>query len=322
MKNLLLGAGVSLALVMSAAAPIAQAAFPDKTITIVVPYPPGGSNDRFARLVGKGMSDELKVPVVIDNRPGASGVTGSVQVSKATPDGYTLLVVSSSMTTNEAVRSRPDFNPATSLAPVAMIARGPFIVAVNPEFPVSDPKGFIEIIKANPGKYNYASSGVGSSNQFATELLIMLAGLNAVHVPYKGMAQATTDLMGGQTQILIASGPSLLPHIRGGKLKPIGVTSPAASAIAPELTSMASVVPGYSFELWWGVLAPPATPAPIIEVLNRAINKVLAQPEMQTTFLSDGAEAAPMTAAAFGTQIREDIVRWKDLAKRQNITVN
>ena len=323
MKNILsmtcLSAALALTGVTTAAA---QAKFPEKAITIVVPYSPGGSNDRFARLVATGLGKELKVPVIVDNRPGASGVTGSIQVAKAAPDGYTLLVVSSSMTTNEAVRPRPDFSPAKDLTPVAMIAKGPFIVAVNNDFPAKTPKEFVEIIKANPGKFNYASSGIGSSNQFATELLNMLAGLDAVHVPYKGMAQATTDLIGGQTEILISSGPSLLPHLRGERIRAIGVTSLEESPTAPGLAPMASVVPGYEFELWWGVFAPAGTPDALVSFLNTEINKVINDPEMQKIFLNDGAQSAPMSPKAFSEVVNGDIVRWTDLAKRQNITVN
>lgn len=323
MKKLLSLAVLSGALALTAMSPsTAQAAFPDKTITIVVPYSAGGSNDRFARLVAGGLSKELNVPVVVDNRPGASGVTGSMQVARAAPDGYTLLVVSSSMTTNEAVRPREDFNPVKDLTPVAMLAKGPFIVAVNNDFPAKTPKEFVELIKSNPGKFNYASSGIGSSNQFATELLQMLAGLESVHVPYKGMAQATTDLIGGQTEILIASGPSLLPHIRGDRARAIGVTSLTESAIAPDLVPMSSVVPGYEFELWWGVFAPAGLPEDVQTFLNTKINEVINSPEMRQTFLNDGAEAAPETATAFGKRVADDIERWKDLAKRQNITVN
>lgn len=300
----------------------AQTKFPERTITIVVPYSPGGSNDRFARLVASGLGKELNVPVVVDNRPGASGVTGSMQVAKAAPDGYTLLVVSSSMTTNEAVRPRADFNPVKDLTPIAMIAKGPFIVAVNNNFPAKTPKEFIDVLKANPGKFNYASSGIGSSNQFATELLQMLAGTQSVHVPYKGMAQATTDLIGGQTEILIASGPSLLPHIRGERARAIAVTSAKKSEIAPDLTPMSSVVPGYEFELWWGLFGPAGMPAEIQNLINAKVNAVINTPEMRQTFLTDGAEAAPTTPAAFGKIVADDIKLWTDLAKKQNITVN
>ncbi len=222
-------------------AAFAQAAYPAKAITIVVPYPAGGSNDTFARQVAKELGDELKQPVIIDNRPGASGNTGTAQVARATPDGYTLVAVSSSMTTNAAVQSKLPFDPVKGLAPVAMFAKGPFIVAVNNEFPAKTPAELIAAIKAKPGQYNYASSGSGSVNQFGTELLKAKVGdLQIAHIPYKGMGPAVTDLIGNQTQLLISSGPSLLPMVRAGKLRAVGITSLKPSPIAPELTPMAA----------------------------------------------------------------------------------
>ncbi|MFS2203924.1 tripartite tricarboxylate transporter substrate binding protein [Variovorax sp. Varisp36] len=301
----------------------AQAAYPTKAITIVVPYPAGGSNDTFARQVAKELGDALKQPVIIDNRPGASGNTGTGQVAKAAPDGYTLVAVSSSMTTNAAVQSKLPFDPVKGLAPVAMFAKGPFIVAVNNEFPAKTPAELIGAIKAKPGQYNYASSGSGSVNQFGTELLKAKVGdLQIAHIPYKGMGPAVTDLVGNQTQLLISSGPSLLPMVRAGKLRAVGITSLKPSPIAPDLTPMATAVPGYEFELWWGLLAPAGTPADVVAKLNGAVNQILARPEITANFLREGAIATPLTPAQFGTVIAEDVERWKKLAKQQNITAD
>jgi len=301
----------------------AQAAYPTKAITIVVPYPAGGSNDTFARQVAKELGDALKQPVIIDNRPGASGNTGTGQVAKAAPDGYTLVAVSSSMTTNAAVQSKLPFDPVKGLAPVAMFAKGPFIVAVNNEFPAKTPAELIGAIKAKPGQYNYASSGSGSVNQFGTELLKAKVGdLQIAHIPYKGMGPAVTDLIGNQTQLLISSGPSLLPMVRAGKLRAVGITSLKPSPIAPDLTPMATAVPGYEFELWWGLLAPAGTPADVVAKLNGAVNQILARPEITANFLREGAIATPLTPAQFGTVIAEDVERWKKLAKQQNITAD
>ena len=302
---------------------LAQAAYPSKPITIVVPYPAGGSNDTFARQVAKELGDELKQPVIIDNRPGASGNTGTGQVAKAAPDGYTLVAVSSSMTTNAAVQSKLPFDAVKSLAPVAMFAKGPFIVAVNNDFPAKTPAELIAAIKAKPGQYNYASSGSGSVNQFGTELLKAKVGdLQIAHIPYKGMGPAVTDLVGNQTQLLISSGPSLLPMVRAGKLRAVGITSLKPSPIAPDLTPMATAVPGYEFELWWGLLAPAGTPTDVVAKLNGAVNQILARPEITANFLREGAIATPLTPAQFGTVIAEDVERWKKLAKQQNITAD
>ncbi|MFS2164468.1 tripartite tricarboxylate transporter substrate binding protein [Variovorax sp. Varisp62] len=302
---------------------LAQATYPTKAITIVVPYPAGGSNDTFARQVAKELGDALKQPVIIDNRPGASGNTGTGQVAKAAPDGYTLVAVSSSMTTNAAVQSKLPFDPVKGLAPVAMFAKGPFIVAVNNEFPAKTPAELIGAIKAKPGQYNYASSGSGSVNQFGTELLKAKVGdLQIAHIPYKGMGPAVTDLVGNQTQLLISSGPSLLPMVRAGKLRAVGITSLKPSPIAPDLTPMATAVPGYEFELWWGLLAPAGTPTDVVAKLNGAVNQILARPEITANFLREGAIATPLTPAQFGTVIAEDVERWKKLAKQQNITAD
>lgn len=297
----------------------AQDTYPTKPITIVVPYPPGGSNDLFARHVAKELADELKQPVIIDNRPGASGNTGTGQVAKAAPDGYMLVAVSSSMTTNAAIQTKLPFDPVKSFAPVAMFAKGPFIVAVNNEFPVKTPAELVAAIKAKPGKYNYASSGTGSVNQFATELLKAKVGsMFITHVPYRGMGPAVTDLIGGQTQLLIASGPSLLPMVRAGKVRAVGITSLKPSLIAPDLTPMSSAVPGYEFELWWGLLAPVGTPPEIVAKLNATVNKVLARPQIKATFLKEGAETIQVTPAQFAATIAQDVEGWKKLAKQQN----
>ena len=320
-RSVALAATASACLVSGAA--VAQGGYPSKPITIVVPYPPGGSNDIFARIVAKEIGEELKQPVVIDNRPGASGNTGTGIVAKSAPDGYTLVAVSSSMTTNAAVQAKLPFDAVKSFVPVAMFAQGPFIVAVNNAFPARTPQELIAAIRARPGKYNYASSGPGSVNQFGTELLKARAGnLFITHIPYRGMGPAVTDLIGDQTQLLISSGPSLLPMVRAGKVRAVGITSLKPSPIAPDLTPMSSAVPGYEFELWWGLLAPAGTPPAIINQLNTAVNTILSKPEIKAAFLKEGAEARPVTPAQFAATIAQDVERWKTLAKRQNIVVD
>jgi tripartite-type tricarboxylate transporter receptor subunit TctC len=284
---------------------MAQGAFPSKAITMVVPYPPGGSNDVFARQVAKEMGDVLKQTVIVDNRPGASGNTGTAFVAKSTADGYTLVAVSSSMTTNAAVQTKMPFDPVRSLAPVAMFAKGPLVVAVNNEFPAKTPEELVRTIKARPGQFNYATSGTGSINHFATEMMrSMVPGMDIMHVPYKGQGPAVTDVIG---------------MVRNGKLRAIGITSLKPSPIAPDLTPMSTAIPGYEFDLWWGLLAPAGTPADIVERLNQAVNQVLAKPAIQASFLREGAIAHPVTPQQFGEVIRTDVARWKQLAKERNI---
>ena len=300
-----------------------EAVYPSKPITLIVPYPPGGSNDVFARQIAKEIGDILKQPVVVDNRPGASGNTGTAFVTKAAPDGYTLVAVSSSMTTNAGVQPKMPFDPVKQLAPVAMFANGPMVVAVNNDFPASNPTELIKAVKANPGKFNYATSGTGSVNHMATEYLrSMIPGFEITHVPYKGQGPAVTDVIGNQVQMLISSGPSILPMIRNGKLKAVGITSPQSSPIAPDLTPMATAVPGYEFALWWGMLAPAGTPANVVNTLNKAVNQALAKQEIKDQFLREGAVVTPMSAAQFGDVVKSDVERWKKMAKERNIVAD
>ena len=317
----------ALALGTASLAPLAQAqpgaSYPSKPITMVVPYPPGGSNDSFARQIAKELGEVLKQTVIVDNRPGASGNTGTGQVAKAPADGYTLVAVSSSMTTNAAIQPRLPFDAVKSLAPVAMLARGPMVIAVNNEFAARTPAELVQAVKANPGKFNYATSGTGSVNHFATEMLRSMApGFDITHVPYKGQGPAVTDVIGNQVQMMISSGPSILPMVRNGKLRAIGITSLEPSPIAPELTPMASAVPGYAFDLWWGLLAPAGTPAPIVNQLNQAVNQILATPQIKASFLREGALAASLTPQQFGDVIRGDVERWKKLAKERQIVAD
>ena len=314
-------AALLLAITTTLALPaLAQDRYPSKPITIVVPYPAGGSNDVFARQVARGLGEALKTTVIVDNRPGASGNTGTASVAKSAPDGYTLVAVSSSMTTNAAIQTKLPYDPVRSFAPVAMFAKGPFIVAVNNEFPARTPAELVAKLKSSPGRMNYDSSGIGSSNQFASELLKSMSGTYVVHVPYRGMGPAVTDLISDQVQILIASGPSLLPQIRNGRIRAVGITSLKPSPIAPELQPMAAAVPGYEFELWWGLLAPAGTPREIVDLLNAEVNKVITAPALKEFFLKEGAEVTPSTPAQFAAQIAADIPRWQAIAKRQSIT--
>ncbi|MFT3811951.1 MAG: tripartite tricarboxylate transporter substrate binding protein [Acidovorax sp.] len=310
-----------LAAALAAAASLAHAQpYPAKPITMVVPYPPGGSNDVFARVIAKELGDLLKQPVIVDNRPGASGNTGTAYAAKAAPDGYTLVAVSSSMTTNAAVQAKLPFDPVKSFAPVAMFAQGPFVVAVNNDFPAKTPAELVREVKAHPNQYNYATSGTGSVNHFATELLRSMApGFDITHVPYKGQGPAVTDVIGNQVQMMISSGPSILPMVRGGKLRTIAITSLKPSPIAPDLPPMSTAVPGYEFSLWWGVLAPAGTPPAIVNQLNHAVNQVLAKPEIKANFLREGAIANPLTPAQFADTIQKDVARWKALAKDRDI---
>ncbi|MEP7070588.1 MAG: tripartite tricarboxylate transporter substrate binding protein [Usitatibacter sp.] len=310
-----------LALFALAASPaFAQLNFPSKPVTIIVPYPAGGSNDTFAREIGRKLSDAWKIPVIVDNRPGAGGSIGAAIVAKAAPDGYTLCLLSSSFTTNAAIQTNLPFDPVAGFAPVAMVAKGPMLLTVSNKLPVKSTLELFALARANPGKLNYGSSGQGSTNHFATELLMEAAHIQMTHVPYKGMAQAVTDVIGGHVDVLVASAPSIYQHVKAGKVRGLGVTSKGRSQVIPDLPPVAEMgVPGYSFELWWGILAPPKTPPDVVIQLNIDVNRILNTPEMKEVFLREGAEPAPMSAAAFAATIKNEIEGWKKVAQAANI---
>ena len=322
MRNLALAACAALAFAacIAHAQPPGNGKFPEKPVTLIVPYPPGGSNDTFARELGRKLSDAWNVPVVVDNRPGASGSIGAGAVSRAVPDGYTLCLLSSSFTTNAAVQAHLPFDPIAGFSPVAMVARGPMILTVSNRLPAKTTLELFDLARRNPGKLNYASSGVGGTNHFATELLMDAAQIRMTHVPYKGMPPAVTDLIGGHVDVLIASAPSIYQQVKAGKVRALGVTSEKASPVVPGLRPLSEMgVPGYHFELWWGMLAPPGTPPAIVEAINAEVNRVISTPEMRAVFEREGAEPAPMSVSAFAATIRREIEGWKKVAKDAGI---
>lgn len=298
-----------------------QTPFPAKAVTIIVPYPPGGSNDTFARELGKKLGDAWKVPVIVDNRPGAGGSIGAAVVSRAAPDGYTLCLLSSSFTTNAAVQTNLPFDPISGFTPVAMVAKGPMLLTVANHLPVKTTLELIALARGKPGQLNYGSSGQGSTNHFATELLLNAAQVKMTHVPYKGMAPAVTDVLGGHVDVLVASAPSIYQHVKTGKVRALGVTSEGPSIVVPELRPIAEMgLPGYRFELWWGILAPPKLPPELLAQINADVNRILATAETREIFLREGAEPAPLPPRQFARTIREEIEGWKKVAKDANIT--
>ena len=294
--------------------------WPAKPVTLVVGSAPGGSNDTFARAVGKKLSDALGQPVVVDNKPAGGGVLANAFVAKAPPDGYTLVVLSSTFTTGAAIRTNLQYDAIRSFKPVAMLGKGPLLVTVPAESPYKTVADLVAAAKAAPGRLNYGTSGAGSINHFATELFAGAADIKLTHVPYKGMGPATNDLLGGQIQLLVASAPSILGQVKGGRVRALAVTSATRSPVAPELPSLEqSGYRGSASELWWGVLAPAGTPQPVVDRLNGEINKIIQSPEMKAFFLKEGAEPASMKPAEFETFIAAEIERWKKVAKAADI---
>ena len=306
------------ALLLVAAPAIAQ--YPAKPVTIVVPFPPGGSNDVFARALGKKLSETWKQPVLVDNKPGAGGMIGAAGVSKASPDGYTLLFVSSSYTTGAAIQQLP-FDPITGLTPVASVSKGPMVLTVKNGVPVKNAAELAALAKSQPGKLNYGSAGPGSINHFAGELLAQNAGIRMTHVPDKGMGPATADLIGGHIDVLVASSPSVMQHVKADKVKGLGVTSAKPSPLVPGLEPVAQGVKGYEVELWWGVLGPAGLAPAIAGQVNAEINRALASPELTEIFAKEGAEPWPQSPAQFEAVVKGDIERWKKVARAANIKV-
>ena len=320
---------ISLAALLAAAAlaspALAQTAagFPSKPILFVVTSPPGGSNDTFARAIGKRLADALGKPVVVENRPGATGSIGEAFVAKSPADGHTIVMISSSYTTKAAVHQNLPYDPAKAFTGVAMIGKGPLVLAVAPTVPASTPQEFFALARAQGAALNYATSGPGSINHFATELLNEAAGLKLTHVPYKGMGPATADLIGGHVQVLVASVPSVYQHVKAGKVKGIGVTTSQPSPVAPGLQPLADFgAKGYDVELWWGVLAPAGTPKDVIAKLNAEINKALAEPAIRKNLEESAMEGIGGSADAFASRVREDSAKFERLVKELDIKLN
>ncbi len=294
--------------------PGAAPRFPAKAVTLVVPYPPGGSNDVFARALGKKLSEAWGQPVVVDNRGGAGGAIGAAFVSKSAADGYTLMLVSSSFTTGAAIQTNWPFDPVRGFTPIAMVARGPMVLTVANTVPARTVTELVALAKAKPGTITFGSAGTGSVNQFATELLLGATGTRMAHVPYKGMGQATVDVIAGHVDVVMASAPSIMQHVRAGKVRAIAVTSPGPSELVPGVPPISASVPGYAFYLWWCVMAPAGLDRELAASLNADINRALAGPDMKEFLAREGTEPYPQSPTETGDVIRSEIDMWKRVA--------
>lgn len=311
---------VTLLLATVIATASAQADFPTKPITLLVGSAPGGSNDIFARVIGKQLQEVLGVSVVVENKPAAGGILANVLLAKAPPDGYTLVVLSSTFTTGAAVRKNLQYDAVKSFTPIAMLAKGPMLITVGNSTPHKSLEDLVKFAKANPGKLNYGTSGVGSINQFASELLAEAADIKMTHVPYKGMGPAVTDLLGGQIDMIIASAPSLLSQVKAEKIRALAVTTVERSEVAPEIHGLKeSGYPKAAVDLWWGVLAPAGTPRPVVDKLNKAINQIITSEAMKSFFVKEGASPVAMSADAFANHLATELERWKTIAQNANI---
>lgn len=320
LRRLLVVAALIAALPMTPPAHAQAPAYPARPITIVVGSAPGGSNDVFARAIAKRLQDAWGQSVVVDNKPSGGGVLANSVVARAAPDGYTLVVVSSTFTTGAAIRTNLPYDATKDLKPVAMLARGPMLVTVGKDSPLKSIQDLVAQAKTQPGKLNYGTSGAGSINHFATELFTGAAGVRMTHIPYKGMGPATNDLLAGQIDVLVASAPSILGQVRGGRVRALAVTTAARSPVAPELPTLQEAgYKGSAADLWWGVLAPAGTPQAVVDKLNTELNKQVQSAEMKDFFLKEGAVPAAMKPADFAAYIVEEIARWKAVARSADI---
>ena len=310
---------------LAAAIPVHAAdAWPTKPIRLVVPFPPGGGTDVVARVLGQKLSARLGQPVVIDNKPGAASVIGTDAVAKAPADGYTLLVSgSSSYTVNAALRPRLPYNPEKDIAPIAMVARAPLVLSVNAESPYRTLAALVAAAKAAPGTFNYATFGTGSAPHLAGELFAISAGIKLQDVAYRGSAPAMMALIGGELQLSIDTATSAGPQIKAGKIRPLAIFGPTRAAALPGVPTMAEQnLPDASFDGWYAIAAPAATPAPIQERLLREVTAAMADPDLKTQFEAQGLEPVLVGPAALRRQMDGEIVRYRALAQRAKIVVD
>jgi len=292
-----------------------QAPYPNRPIRLVVSFSPGGTSDTLARMLSEHLEAAFGQPVVVENRPGASGNLASDLVARAAPDGYTLLLVAPANAINASLYDKLNFEFLRDMDPVAGIIRFPNVVVVHPSLPINSIPELIAYAKANPGKLNMASSGNGSTIHMSGELFKMLTGINMVHVPYRGGAPALTDLLAGQVQVMFDNIPTCAEHVKSGKLRGLAVTSTTRSEVLPDLPVVADFLPGYEASAWYGVAAPKGTPPEIIERLNKAVNEILADPKAKARFAELGAFLLPGSASDFGKLLADETDKWGKVVK-------
>jgi tripartite-type tricarboxylate transporter receptor subunit TctC len=296
--------------------------YPSRPVRIIVGFAAGGPNDILARLIGQWLSERLGQPFVIENRPGAGSNIATEAVVHATPDGYTLLLVGTPNAINATLYDNLNFNFVRDIAPIAGIFLVPQVMVVNPSFPATTVPEFIAYAKANPGKINMASSGIGSVHHVAGELFKFMTGVDMLHVPYRGSAPALTDLLAGQVQVMFDVTSSSTVHINAGKLRALAVTTTTRLDVLPEIPVMADFVPGYESSAWVGFGAPKDTPAAIVELLNREVNAGLADPTIKASIARLGATVLVLSPTAFGKLIAEDTQKWGKVIRAANLKPN
>ena len=290
--------------------------YPTKAIRFVVPFAPGGGTDIIGRVVAQALNDALGQPVVVDNRGGAGSTLGTEIVAKSPADGYTILFGNISLAFNATLYTKLRYDTIRDLAPISLSAVQPNILVIHPGLPAKNLKEFIELARANPGKYNYASAGTGSGTHLAAELLKLQTKIDIVHVPYKGTGPALTDLLGGQINMMVSTFASALPHVKSGRMRALGVTTAKRSPAAPDVpTLIEGGVAGYDYSTWYGLLAPAGTPKPIIDMLNATNRKVLARDDIKQKLESQGVDPIVNTPAEFSAYMKSETEKWGKVVK-------
>ena len=298
-------------------------AYPTRSVKIIVPFGVGGPADIYARFVGARLGDAMGQPFVVENRPGGGAVVGSDAVAKSAPDGYTLLMMSNTHTVNETLIPKKPYDLMRDLAPINGINYSDLLMVLHPSVPANNLKEFIALAKAKPKDLNYASSGPGTPYHMAGELFKAMAGVEIVHVPYKGSDGARIGILGGQVQMMIDAITTMAPNVRAGKLKAMGTTGKVRSSVLPDVPTLAEAgVPGYETGIWLGLMAPAGTPRPILERLNLEIAKVLNAADVKESWGKQGAAPMSMTLAEFDKFLREDITKWAGVVKATGMKVD
>jgi tripartite-type tricarboxylate transporter receptor subunit TctC len=292
----------------------AQQDYPNHVVRVIVPFGAGGPTDVFTRAIAEELNKSLKQAFVMENRPGAGTIIGTDAAAKSPPDGYTLLMMSATQTTTETLVPNKPFKLMRDFVPVASLLNSELVMVVHPSVGVSTVKEFIALAKSKPGALNYASSGVGSNYHMAGELFKNLTGTDILHVPYKGSTGARNDIISGQIEMMFDSVPTMAQMVQSGRVKALGTTGKVRSAILPDVPTLSEAgVPGYEATMWVGVMAPAGTPQPIVDLLNREINKVLVRPDVRATWEKQGAVPMTMKPNEFGAYIQSEIEKWAKL---------
>jgi tripartite-type tricarboxylate transporter receptor subunit TctC len=302
------------------AAPCMAQDYPSRPVKMIVPFGAGGPTDIFTRLLAEELRKSLKEPFVMENRPGAGTIIGTDAAAKSPPDGYTLLMISATQTTTETLVPNKPFKLLRDFVPVAALLNSELVMVVHPSVPVNTVKEFIALAKSKSGALNYASSGVGSNYHMAGELFKNLTGTDILHVPYKGSSGARNDIISGQIEMMFDSLPSMAPIIQAGRVKALGTTGKARSAILPDVPTLSEAgVPGYEATIWIGLMVPTGTPQPIVTLLSTEINKILARPDVREAWEKQGATPMIMKPEEFGVYVQSEIDKWAKVIKANNI---